>query len=99
MAMLSNYSRLRDSIRTDIATYEHRTHLRLDCHCRGIRGDPHTQPYSSQAPKPHESRCVRAWLIHLSTGLELGVQALCLTRREEVDAASARSISLRRKHT
>src|SRR6266511_5996690 len=26
--------------RTDIATYEHRTHLRLDCHWRGIRRDP-----------------------------------------------------------
>jgi Protein of unknown function (DUF2938) len=55
------------------------------CHATIIRarhgGVEDTQPYSSQAPKPHESRCVRAWVVHFSTGLEPGVQGLCLTRR------------------
>src|SRR6266446_2926174 len=53
------------------------------CHAAIIRvrhcGLEYTQSYSSHAPKPHESRCVRAWFIHFSTGLELGVQGFCLT--------------------
>ena len=53
------------------------------CHAASVRagrcGLEDDQPFSSEAPQPHESRCVRARLIHVSTGYQLCFQGLCLT--------------------